>query len=363
MNTLLFTLEYPPGRGGVANYYGNLVKYWPEPEKIFVLNNSQNSLIKNWLWPRWLPALLFLRKKIKEEDINYILVGQILPLGTAVFLYSKFKKIEYGVILHGLDFSLALGQPRKRWLSKKILEGAKDIICANSYTAELVRKFFKQRGGEKIKIVNPGVDGHATCDTQTRAKIEAEYCLAGKLILLTVGRLVKRKGVDMVLKSLPKVLPEIPNLFYVILGAGPELKDIEDCISELKLEKNVLIINQADDEEKNVWYTMCDIFIMPARNINGDFEGFGIVYLEANLAGKPVIAGRSGGVRDAVIDGENGLLVDPENTDEIARVIIKLGKDQKLRKELGERGKKRALKKFNWKKQVEKIFNMEKIMV
>lgn len=112
------------------------------------------------------------------------------------------------------------------------------------------------------------------------------------------------------------------------------------------------------DEEKNLWHSLCDIFVMPARNIAGDFEGFGIVYLEANLAGKPVIAGRSGGVSDAVIDGLNGLLVDPENVNDLSKKIIRLALDHELRQKLGEQGRERALREFNWQKQTEKIYNI-----
>lgn len=102
---------------------------------------------------------------------------------------------------------------------------------------------------------------------------------------------------------------------------------------------------------------MIDIFVMPARNIAGDFEGFGIVYLEANLCGKVVIAGNSGGVPDAVENNINGLLVDPENEEEIAQAIIELCADKNRREKLGEQGRQRALIKFNWKHQVENIFD------
>jgi len=358
MKILLFTLEYPPFKGGVAEYYENLVKYWPEPKEIFVLENNNNSLIDNRIWPKWLPALFKLTKEAEEKKIHHVLAGQILPLGTVAYLVSKFKKFEYSIIIHGLDFSLASRGLRKRWLTKIILVGAKNIICANSYTAKLVENFLGSR--EKIIVVNPGVESRITHKAQRITQIKKKYNLENKFTLLTVGRLVKRKGVDMVLKSLPKVLEKNPDLIYVIIGNGPEEENIKNIITELKLEKNVLIIPDANDEEKNCWYEICDIFIMPARNIGGDFEGFGIVYLEANLAGKPVIAGDSGGIRDAVVYGENGLLVNPENEEEIAEAIIKLARDENLRKKLGEQGRQRTIEKFDWEKQVKKIYNLIK---
>ena len=346
MNTLIFTLEYPPFRGGVANYYGNLVKYWQEKNKIFVLKD--NLISKKLPFLKWLPAELALRKTIKKYQINHVIVGHILPLGMAVWLCSKFCKIKYSVVLHGVDFSFATRTLRKTIITRLILNKADKIICANSYTAELVKQLLSDNISGKIIIVNPGIDECKESSIKYQ-ELKNKYNLKNKLVLLSVGRLVKRKGFDKVIEAMPDVLKQIPNLVYVIIGDGPELKN-------LKLNKNVIIITDATDAERDSWYKACDIFIMPSRNINGDFEGFGIVYLEANLAGRPVIAGRSGGVADAVADGINGLMVDPENTAEISQAIVKLAIDSKLRLKLGEQGKHKAINDFNWQKQIDKIY-------
>ncbi|MBI2459272.1 MAG: glycosyltransferase family 4 protein [Parcubacteria group bacterium] len=357
MKTLLFTLEYPPFHGGVANYYGNLVKYWPEPDYISVLHNNNGRLINNKLpLLKWLPAYFALRRKIKQEKIGHVLAGQILPLGTVSLIYRKFYKTKYSVILHGLDLAYALKQPRKKWLTGKILKNSKKIICTNSYVAKLARQTFPEIG-PKIAVINPGVDNNfqfSIFNFQLRKK----YNLENKIVLLSVGRLVKRKGFDMVIEAMPKVLPEAPNLIYVIIGDGEEIENCKLKIENFGLNGKVIFIQKADDNERNVWYAASDIFIMPAREINGDFEGFGLVYLEANAAGKPVIAGNSGGVGDAVIDGLNGLLVDPLNTAEIASAIIKLAQNPALRQKLGEQGRARALKEFNWPKQIDKMYKI-----
>lgn len=358
MKTLLFTLEYPPFHGGVANYYGNLVKYWPPAAgDIFVLRNNDGELINEKL-PilKWLPAISALWKKIKDDKINYLLVGQILPLGTAAYFLSKFKKINYSVILHGMDLTFALKTQRKRWLAKRILNHAGLIICANSYVARLVADFIGKKN--KIKVVNPGVDKIPLIQNEEIiTRIKKKNNLRDKVVLLTVGRLVKRKGVAMVLESLPTAIKEAPNLIYIIVGKGPEIGNLKSKISALKLENHVIIITDAGDEERNAWYILSDIFIMVSRQIGDDFEGFGIVYLEANLAGKPVIAGASGGAGDAVVNNLNGLLVNPESREEITAAIIKLYKNKELRIKLGARGRERALKKFSWQKQISKIYN------
>src|SRR3989344_3319094 len=345
-NVLLFTLEYPPAIGGVANYYGNLVKYWPDGE-IKVLTN------KNLIKPHWLFGLWHLWRAIRKFDIKIVLVGQILPLGTVAWLLSRLPgvKFNYVVFLHGLDLTSALKVPRKKKLTGKILAGAQKIMAANSYTAKLAGEIVDKG---KIVIVNHGISKNIGYWILNAKSLILKYKLEGKTILLQVGRLVKRKGYDKVLEALPKALKECPGFLYVIIGNGPVISNIQYLISKHNIQNNVLLITDVDDSEVNSWYELCDIFIMPARNIDGDFEGFGIVYLEANAHGKPVIAGDSGGVRDAVIDGVNGLLVDPESVEEIAPAIIKLCKDKNLRKKLGERGRERA-RQFNWQAQVEKV--------
>ncbi|PIR92274.1 hypothetical protein COU01_02655 [Candidatus Falkowbacteria bacterium CG10_big_fil_rev_8_21_14_0_10_44_15] len=352
-NVLLFTLEYPPAIGGVANYYGNLVKYWPDGE-IQIL--AGEKLIK----PHWLFGLWHLWRAIRKFDIKIVLVGQILPLGTVAWLLSRVPgvKFNYVVFLHGLDLTSALKVPRKKKLTGKILAGAQKIIAANSYTAKLAREIVEQG---KIEVINPGVDRRITDNAQLITQIKEKYNLQRKLVLLQVGRLVARKGVDKVLEAFTvetrhgaSLLKECPNLIYVIIGNGPATSNIQYLISKHNIQNNVLLITNADDSEVNSWYELCDIFIMPARNIDGDFEGFGIVYLEANAYGKPVIAGDSGGVRDAVQNGVNGLLVDPESVEEISNAIIKLAQDESLRKKLGEQGRERA-RQFNWQVQVEKV--------
>lgn len=367
MRVLLFTLEYPPAKGGVANVYENIVKHWNEPDNIFVLNNNDGKLINNKLpFLKWLPAVWQLWRAIKNpldkgpacpvgrgEGSYHILVGQILPLGTAAYIVSKFIKTKYSVILHGMDFTFALKSRRKKWLAKRILNKAENIICMNSYVAGLAHEFLK-KGMQKITVINPGAESQLTINNY---QLKNKYNLENKIILFSMGRLVKRKGVDMVLKSLPEVLKVVPNLVYVIGGAGVDEGYLKNINKELH-NKQVFFLGKISDEEKWKWFGLCDIFIMPSRSMDGDFEGFGIVLLEANSVGKPVIAGDSGGISDAVENGFNGLLVDPNDINDIIYVIVKLAKDKELREKLGRQGKERAEKEFGWEGQVGKIYNL-----
>ncbi len=381
MKYLLLTLEYPPFKGGVGHYYFNLVKNWPgkhtpahghpsQEGNIKVIDNSNNKLVDNKrAFLKWWPAMGVLKSELKKNPDNYVLVGHLLPLGTVAWLLSFVYKFKYCVFLHGYDLSLGWSQTRKRWLIKAILNKADKIICANTYTASQAKKILNLsfrpeqsgveeslRGGtkdtakgslgyarddrkdnySKVVVVNPGIEGGTI--VYDEAKIEAlkrRYNLSGKTVLLTVGRLTKRKGADMALEE----------------------ANLRSKIGNLGLGRQTHILTDVDDEEKMNWYKLCDIFIMTARQIGADMEGFGIVYLEAGLAGKPVIAGASGGVADAVADNVNGLLVNPTDAEQISEAIIKLAKYPSLRNRLGDAGRARALENFNWEKQAKKIFD------
>lgn len=357
MKTLLFTLEYPPFKGGIANYYGNLAKYWPISEDLKVLDNNLNELIaKNKSgFLAWWPALFVFKRRLDKEKPDYVLVGQVLPLGSIVYFWSFFKSIKYGVFLHGMDFAYSLKTPWKKFLASLILKKAAKIICANSYVASRVIEF-DQNFEAKTEVVNPGIISAAPITN--RHDLEAlknQYNLEGKTILLSIGRLVKRKGVDRVIEALQQ-LPEenIVNLVYFIAGVGPEEKYLRALVPP-EFIKKIIFLGSLTEDEKWLWLNLSDIFIMPARDIQGDYEGFGIVYLEANLCGKAVIAGDVGGVRDAVIDNYNGLMVDSEKIDKIIEAINKLVTDPDLRANLGRQGKERAIRDFNWEKQVARL--------
>lgn len=357
MRYLLATLEYPPFHGGVAHYYGHLIANWPSSSDIAVITNQDNQLqAKTGYWP-WRRALWTIGRLVRQQSVDFVLVGQILPLGTAVWLLSFIIPIKYGVFLHGMDWSLALSQPRKSWLAAKIIKRSAVVLVANNYVAKLVKQRLPDIE-DRLLVINPGLDNcqpPAISDKYLN-DLRHQYHLDGHQILLTVGRLVERKGVDKVIMALPALLKKYPQLNYVVIGQGPYLEACRQLASELSVDDALIFIDNADDRQRSAWYQLADIFIMPSRQIGDDFEGFGIVYLEANQAGKPVIAGRSGGVGDAVIDGLNGLLVDPESVDEIIAAIMKLLANDDLRQKLGKTGQER-LKDFLWPVQAKKISN------
>lgn len=346
MKSLLLTLEYPPFKGGVANYYGHLVRHWPDREGIQVINHQGH----------WLLALRGLLRVLKKDKNTFVLIGQVLPLGTVAYLAHLIKPYNYAVFLHGMDFTFAMKRPRKKWLMSLSLGRAKKIICANSYVASLV-KDWQPELASKVIVINPGIDETSINRLDNTAPLlQDKYHTKDKVTLLSLGRLVKRKGVDMVIKAIASLNQEIQEkISYIVVGTGEAESYLKDLAAELKVK--VTFTGEVSELEKWSFLNLCDIFIMPARSIDGDFEGFGIVYLEANIYGKPVIAGRSGGVSDAVLHNESGLLINPDNVEEIAAAIKLLVENSEERLRLGKFGRERALHDFLWVNQIKNLYN------
>ena len=166
---------------------------------------------------------------------------------------------------------------------------------------------------------------------------------------MSVCRLIERKGCDKVIKSLPEVVREIPNLIYLIVGEGPEKLELKKMVKEMGLNKYVLFVGSIPNQELVYYYNMCDLFILPTkRGIDRKDETFGIVFLEANACEKPVIGGRTGATNESIIDYKTGILVNPLSLKEISRTIISLLKNQRLANQIGKEGRKRVERDFRW---------------
>lgn len=339
--TLLVTIDYPPRRGGVARYLERLVHYLPN-DKVVVLQPY------GWrLWPKWLPFFWQIYRQIKNNNIQILWAAQPLPVGTVVRLLSKFLKIPYIVNTHGLDVTrpLALGG-RKEKLLKKVLTDASYVTVNSNFTKNIVNKLGVVEN--KIILIYP-------CPDQLVIQSSAISPSADKIIL-SVGRLIERKGFDLTLKALALIKQPY---HYVIVGDGPYRQNLLQLTQQLGLVDKVTFAGQISDDELDNYYRQASIFVMPARQINDDVEGFGLVFLEAGRYGLPVIGGQSGGQADAIIDGQTGYLIDPNDPVALAEKIKLLLNDETLAQQIGQAGQVRVKQNFVWLEQAEKL---EKIL-
>jgi phosphatidylinositol alpha-1,6-mannosyltransferase len=169
-----------------------------------------------------------------------------------------------------------------------------------------------------------------------------------RTIVLSVGRLVRRKGVDIMLDAMPQVLEHFPDALYVVIGQGPERQRLKSQSRRLGLVDSVLFLAERHPDELRHWFNLSDVFVLPTRNLSMDVEGFGLVFLEAAACEKPVVGTLSGGVSDAVLDGETGLLVPSESPAALSRAVVRLLTDADEAKRMGKAGRRRVLSIANW---------------
>ncbi|MFA6197838.1 MAG: glycosyltransferase family 4 protein [Patescibacteria group bacterium] len=362
---LLVTQDYPPRLGGVARFYQRLAQFYPVGEMTILapsdpvaigFDSSQPYPIirrrffwsQRWLWPRWWPLVWQLYRILLKKQVRSIIVGQVLPVGTAVALVTRLFRVPYVVITHGMDIRLPQSRQRKKIAMMKVLRGARFIVANSEYTkSELIKLGLL---ANRIRVITPGCDKPRLADAAAVQKIRDKYGLTSQApVLVTVARLEERKGIDTVMKALAHLTSDFPNIKYLIVGTGPDEPRLRQIAKNYALNDRVLFAGAVSDNELPAYYAVASLFVMPARQLdNGDVEGFGIVYLEANSYGRPVIGGRSGGVSEAIVDGVTGILVDPTTSTETIQAIRRLLNNWQECDRMGAAGLQRARDQFSW---------------
>ena len=304
-----------------------------------------------WLTPLFYRRLMLLDilKVARGEKADYLLFDACFSFlgGLSVGLAAKILKIPLIAISHHYSepFEHGGNLPWKMKFARKfLLRSASVNLCVSNYTAGEVEKLGARP--HTIHVIHPGLDIRAIESFRSDAKrfpsLDAVFP-TGQPTILTVCRLESRKGVHKVIEAMPRIVSEIPDARYVVVGDG-SYRDYLTRLAYASLAKDAItFLGYLTMEEKFECYRRCDIFAMPSEE-----EGFGMVFLEANAFGKPVVGGDIGGIRDAVVHEKTGLLVDPLNTGEIANAIVRLLTRPIEAHRLGDNGKRRAESEFTW---------------
>ena len=248
--------------------------------------------------------------------------------------------------VHGEDIAAAMSSRQYASTMRLVYRGASAVIANSNNTARMIQALGWHRG--QVHIVYPGVDADRFHPGADDGCLRRRLAPNGELLLLSVSRLQKRKGHDLVLKALPGLLEHVPGIRYVIVGSGGERESLQNLSLALGLDQVVRFEGEVSDDTLQTYFSAADIFVLPTRVEPTDFEGFGLVYLEAAAAGKPAIGGRNGGVPEAIADGETGFLVGGDDAAELARALRALCEDRELRQRLGRAARERVLREFTW---------------
>ncbi|MBY9005953.1 MAG: glycosyltransferase family 4 protein, partial [Candidatus Lokiarchaeota archaeon] len=294
---------------------------------------------------------------LRSTDFDVIVTsdsGNLLILG--VILSKLFNK-KLVALAHGLDFLI------KSYFSLKYFyfKNTDMFILSNNWLKNMFQKIYNI-SDEKIDIINRGMFFETYHIEESKEILRKKYNIPNnQFVLLSVGRHTWRKNFQLVIKAIKKIKDIEPNinLKYYLVGKGEYTPELKILVRKLGLIDDIKFLGILENNIRNEFYKLSDLFLMPSISKKNDIEGFGIVFLEANYYKVPVIGSASGGIVEAISDGENGFLVKPNNLDDLVEKIITLYHNKDLCIQMGEIGYKRVLKDYDWKKigeQYEKTF-------
>jgi phosphatidylinositol alpha-1,6-mannosyltransferase len=258
------------------------------------------------------------------------------------------------VYAHGEELT-NWGRGRKFALMCFVFRRADAVLANSDFTRDTLAGVLGVDPG-RIAVVYPTVD-----ENRFRPGLSGEDLRAGlglserQRLILSVGRLQRRKGFDSVIRSLPLLLQDGIDAHYTVIGIGDDAEYLRRLAAELGVSDRVHLLSHVSYDDLPRWYAACDLFAMPNRDIDGDTEGFGLVFLEAASAGKPAVAGVAGGTGSAVVDGVTGLRVDGEKLEAITAALARLLLDSMEAQRMGLNGRRRVLDNFTHQRRVDQL--------
>jgi phosphatidylinositol alpha-1,6-mannosyltransferase len=232
----------------------------------------------------------------------------------------------------------------------RIGDGADHLTYLGSYTKSQIARALSQQAQDSMTKIAPGIDTDHFAPQPSAVALRAELGLTDKKVIVSVGRLVHRKGQDTLIEGLPEILTHVPNAHLLFIGEGPHKKYLVKRANELHVNHAITFIGRIQYADLPRYICVGDIFAMPSRSrLAGlEVEGLGIVYLEASACGLAVIGGTSGGAPDAVLEAETGFAVDGTSPHDVAVAAIRLLKDSDLATRMGARGRQWIIDEWRW---------------
>jgi phosphatidylinositol alpha-1,6-mannosyltransferase len=218
------------------------------------------------------------------------------------------------------------------------------------FTRQAISKALSRKSATEMVKIAPGIDTAHFIPQPDAMQKRKELGLQDKKIIISVGRLVHRKGQDNLIQAMPAVLKKIPNAHLLLVGEGPYKKHLEKLVMKSSLEQNVTFAGRIMYDRLPSYLSAADLFAMPSRSrfFGLEVEGLGIVYLEASACGIPVVAGNSGGAPDAVLEGVTGLCVDGTNIEQITAAIVEICSDAERASHMGAAGRNWIVNQWRW---------------
>ena len=267
-----------------------------------------------------------------DETVGW-LIRPARAIGCRTLLYT-----------HGDDLAAGPGQERFHARRRRRFAQADRIFAVSAATAaELCRVFDVNH--QRVTVLPNGVDLARFKPSASDEALRTQLRLTGKRVLVTVARLVPRKGIDRMIEALPAIAAAIPDVHYLIVGDGVQREELRRLAATYRVTNRITFVGELPQQQVPRYLALAELFVMPNRRLpNGETDGFGLVFLEANACRLPVIGGRAGGVPEVIVHGETGLLVDGTSVPDITAAVIRVLTDRALAARLAASGRERALR-------------------
>lgn len=366
MKKILFvTNDFGPRAGGIESFIMGLVERLPR-DSVTVFTSSQGDTSDydaKWLQdygvdvirdrskmllptPRVARAL---KSIAHEREFAAACFGAAAPLGLLASTLRKSGIARIVSLTHGHEvwwakvfpFSLAI---------RRIGDTVDALTYLGDFTRRNISLALSREAREAMVRIAPGIDVSHFKPETAPSTLRNELGLSNKSVIVSVGRLVPRKGQDRLIQALPLIRKAIPNVHLLFVGEGSYRKTLEKLVEENQVKEFVTFVGRVSYTQLPAYFRCGDIFAMPSRSRMAglEVEGLGIVYLEASGCGLPVIAGNSGGAPDAVVDGVTGIVVDGTNVNEIAAAIVRVFSDPAKMKAMGAAGNEWVTSGWSW---------------
>jgi phosphatidylinositol alpha-1,6-mannosyltransferase len=370
---LLLTYDFPPIGGGIARWMAELAKRYPGRPLIVSTGQHPDAPDVDATFPGPVDRLPIAARRLRTiqgilhwsrraavmartHGAEFIWCGNIKPAAYPARWVRERLGVPFGILLHGGDLLILQHQVHqsavKRRTARALLTSASVLVANSQWTRDrcvhLLGELDVEPTPEQIRVVPLGADPDFFRSGVDTATVRQRYGLGEGRWLLSVARLTRHKGIDTALQALSRLGPEHPDLRYAVVGSGEERGALEQEARDLGVAERVRFLTEVPDRDLPALYNTAEIYLGVSRLMEQRVEGFGISLAEASACGIPVVAGRSGGMPEAVRDGETGILVNAEQPDEVAGALRRLLADHGLRRRLGEGGRRSVVERYNW---------------
>ncbi len=361
MRILIPTADFPPIEGGISTVTlqvaRELTKLGHEVTVIaprfrgmseFDAAEPYSIVRYSGYWTGWLRFIPMLAVSARFLHASDLVLGINIAYGGVIgMMAARRSEVPYVAFGYAFEFMKFAAWSPPAALLRAAYNRAHVVVAISGFTRDALVRFGVH--ADRIETILPGAPPAREVAPVDVERVKQRLSLNGHRIVFAAGRMMPRKGHATLVRALPKIIERHPDTMLVCAGRGPAMGEVERAVDRLGLRDHVRLPGRLTDEDLAALYSMCDVFALPAgEGSRGQVEGFGLVFAEAGAYGKPVVAGRSGGTVDAVLDGRTGILVEPNDPAASAEAILRLLDDPALARRLGDAGRDRVAREINW---------------